>query len=151
MTQMIRAPFTSEQVTVLNLFQERGDMHPFTCGSDRHDQSPPLDATHSGWICPDPACEYTQDWAHAFMADPEAWPAPIRSVSPAPHDDAVISIPLSALDGLITVARWVSRGQSYAHTPDPAIADTYPDAAARQALGALDDAGLLNPPKRTQP
>ncbi|WP_138964233.1 hypothetical protein [Streptomyces sp. YIM 121038] len=34
-----------------------------------------LDATHSGWICPDPACEYTQDWAHAFMARPVAVPS----------------------------------------------------------------------------
>ncbi|MBT3077658.1 hypothetical protein [Streptomyces sp. COG21] len=31
-----------------------------------------------------------------------------------------------------------------AHTPDPQISGSYPDTAARFALGALDDAGLLN-------
>ncbi|WP_037688642.1 hypothetical protein, partial [Streptomyces scabiei] len=42
-------------------------------------------------------------------------------------------------------AMWVSRGRSMAHTPDPdpALGSVYPDAAARHALGALDDAGLL--------
>ena len=66
----VRAPWTSEQVQVLNDFQQRGGMHPFTCGALHvSGQSPVLEATHAGWICPDPACEYTQDWAHAFMVE----------------------------------------------------------------------------------
>ncbi|MFZ3592279.1 hypothetical protein [Streptomyces sp. BH104] len=76
MTETIRAPWTSEQVDALNGFQQTGGMHPFTCGTEHHVQSPVLDATHSGWICPDPSCDYTQDWAHAFMADPAEWPVP---------------------------------------------------------------------------
>lgn len=41
---------------------------------------------------------------------------------------------------------WVSRGQAMAHTPDPSpvVGSRYPDTTARKALGALDDAGLLN-------
>lgn len=75
MTNLINAPWTSEQVDALNRFQQEGGMHPFTCGAlHSSGQSPVLDATHSGWICPDSSCEYTQDWAHAFMADPDAWP-----------------------------------------------------------------------------
>jgi hypothetical protein len=55
------------------------------------------------------------------------------------------SIPVTAWNQLITVAKWVSRGRSAAFLPDPGIAPAYPDAAARFALGALDDAGLLGP------
>lgn len=53
------------------------------------------------------------------------------------------SIPLSAWDALITVAKWVSRGKSFALDADPDIAPRYPDASARRALGALHEAGLL--------
>ncbi len=60
----IEAPWTPEQVAALNEFQQAGKFHPFTCGNDsRHRE---LFATCEGWICLD--CDYTQDWAHAFMA-----------------------------------------------------------------------------------
>ncbi len=73
-TTQIRAPFTSEQVTALNRWQTSGPGHPFTCGSTHATgRSPVLDATHSGWICPDPACSFTQDWAHGVMASPGEW------------------------------------------------------------------------------
>ncbi|MFF4746823.1 hypothetical protein [Streptomyces sp. NPDC001268] len=70
--EIISAPWTSEQVQALNDYQERGQMHPFTCGGGPHrlGRSPLLDAAHSGWICPDPDCDYTQDWAWDFMATP---------------------------------------------------------------------------------
>ncbi|MGW5636472.1 hypothetical protein [Streptomyces sp. NPDC003832] len=75
MTDKIRAPWTPEQVTALNEFQHRGGMHPFTCGHE-HPAHPNaiLEATANGWRCYVLDCEYTQDWAHAFMADPSAWP-----------------------------------------------------------------------------
>jgi len=64
MTEPITAPWTSEQVQALNDYQERGDMHPYTCGAlHASGRSPVLDATHAGWICPDPDCGYVQDWA----------------------------------------------------------------------------------------
>ncbi len=53
-------------------------------------------------------------------------------------------VPVSAWEDLITVAKWVSRGKSFALDADPDIAPAYPDTAARQALGALHDAGLLD-------
>ncbi|WP_411096001.1 hypothetical protein [Streptomyces sp. 020-2-3H-GM] len=54
-----------------------------------------------------------------------------------------VPVPLEAFDRLVRVAMWVSRGEHMAHVPDPQISGSYPDAAARVALGALDDAGLL--------
>lgn len=75
MTDQITAPWTSHQVNSLNRFQHEANMHPFTCGAlHASGQSPVLEATQAGWICPDPVCKYKQDWAHAFMADPGAWP-----------------------------------------------------------------------------
>ncbi|MFJ3278488.1 hypothetical protein [Streptomyces halstedii] len=62
------------------------------------------------------------------------------------EDNPVVRVPLEAFDRLVRVAMWVSRGQAMAHIPDPSplIGARYPDAAARKALGALDDAGLLD-------
>ena len=68
-TNLIYAPWSGEQVSALNTFQQRGNIHPFTCGAVHSSgRSPLLVATSAGWICPDPSCDYTQDWAHAFMA-----------------------------------------------------------------------------------
>lgn len=52
--------------------------------------------------------------------------------------DGAVSVPRDALRGLVEVARWVSRGLSYA-----AFSARCPDAKAQRALAALDDAGLL--------
>ena len=67
---VIRPPWTAEQVAALNMFQRRGGMHPFTCGGEHTTGSPMLVAREDGWHCPDPyheGCDYTQDWAHAWM------------------------------------------------------------------------------------
>lgn len=78
----VRAPFTAEQVEALNRYQQCKIMHPFTCGHCRDADEHYLDgewitpdehllvATEAGWTCP--TCDYTQDWAHDFMAD-GAW------------------------------------------------------------------------------
>lgn len=80
MTDQIRAPWTSEQVAALEQFQTASGMHPFTCGAERHALAPRLVPSHSGWYCPDPDCDYRQDWAHAFMAQPDAWPRPFADL-----------------------------------------------------------------------
>jgi hypothetical protein len=74
MGELIRAPWNDDQIDSLNSFQRAGVMHEFTCGNSRgmnptleHSQRFPLVATKDGWICP--YCDYTQDWAHDFMAD----------------------------------------------------------------------------------
>ena len=55
-------------------------MHPFTCCGEAHAlNSPTLIATADGWRCPRPECDYRQDWAHSFMADPDAVAALIES------------------------------------------------------------------------
>jgi hypothetical protein len=64
----VQAPFTEEQVSNLNQYQSAGVMHPFTCG-EAHKGEVLLVATTGGWVCADPSCDYTQDWAHGFMAD----------------------------------------------------------------------------------
>lgn len=70
-------PWTDEQVRALNAYQQAGYMHPFTCpnrsdGQHQNDGSDlgTLVAGTDGWWCRD--CEYTQRWAHEFMADPRS-------------------------------------------------------------------------------
>lgn len=64
---VLEAPWTPEQVQALNDYQNEGWMHPFSCPRGHGN----LVATVEGWICRPPACDYTQNWAHPFMADPE--------------------------------------------------------------------------------
>jgi hypothetical protein len=61
------APWTLAEVESLNAFQAAGVTHPFTCPHDRWCEHDVLVATEAGWICG--GCDYTQDWAHVFMAD----------------------------------------------------------------------------------
>lgn len=76
-------PWSVEQVDALNEYQKSRRFHPFTCGSGNRTDNKHCDAklklglsdwgtliaTPEGWVCP--ACSYTQDWAHAFMAQPK--------------------------------------------------------------------------------
>lgn len=64
----IKAPWTEEQVQRLNEWQQDSRFHPFTCGKC----GKVLTATPNGWICG--SCDYTQDWAHDFMACPPPSP-----------------------------------------------------------------------------
>lgn len=63
---IVLAPFSAGQVLALNVYQAERLMHPFTCETD-HSGGRDLVATLRGWVCL--KCCYTQDWAHAFMAD----------------------------------------------------------------------------------
>lgn len=85
----ISAPFTQDAVQALNEYQtdtaNARPMHPFTCGNrgDGNHGSEGGDkgiliATFDGWVCP--YCDYTQDWAHGFMADST------RAFSPHPWE-----------------------------------------------------------------
>lgn len=79
-----RSPWNAEQVASLNGFQTCGYFHPFTCPRDHPCPDPQcgdstwdhecqlagqvvLVAGPGGWTCP--RDDYTQDWAHGFMAD----------------------------------------------------------------------------------
>lgn len=62
----LKAPFSPEQVRYLNAYQASGAFHPFTCPRPHKNRT--LIAQVTGWVCP--SCDYTQDWAHKFMADP---------------------------------------------------------------------------------
>jgi len=66
----IRAPWTDGTVSALNRYQAEGWMHPFTCPQDHGIGGVRLLATSSGWMCPVQTCDYRQDWAHGFMAEP---------------------------------------------------------------------------------
>jgi hypothetical protein len=70
MSDKIRAPFTEAQIAALNAYQRSGRMHPFTCGNEAHELHQTLIAERDGWHCPDEHCDYRQDWAHPWMADP---------------------------------------------------------------------------------
>jgi hypothetical protein len=63
---IIHEPFTEDQIKSLNEFQQRAIWHPFTCGNN-HAEDDLLIAAETGWVCPN--CDYTQDWAHDFMAN----------------------------------------------------------------------------------
>lgn len=68
-----RAPWTDEEVRLLNEHQKNPMFHPFTCGSGRRTDKDHLDgegvlvATNEGWVCP--FCDYKQDWCHQTMID----------------------------------------------------------------------------------
>lgn len=80
MFDLIHPPWSPLQVATLNRLQRSGLMHPFTCCGEAHAfNSPTLIATANGWRCPRPECDYRQDWAHSFMADPEAVAALVES------------------------------------------------------------------------
>lgn len=71
--QLVRAPWTEDQVINLNDYQAAGVMHPFTCanrGKGEHSLFGVLIANTDGWNCPE--CDYAQDWAHDFMVN-GAW------------------------------------------------------------------------------
>jgi hypothetical protein len=71
MTDTLQAPWTPEQVAALNVFQRSGRFHPYTCGRrSEHAGEGVLLATTAGWVCPAESCDYKQDWASAFMAQP---------------------------------------------------------------------------------
>ncbi len=78
MLDLIHAPWSPVQVAALNRVQRSGRMHPFTCGAS-HPLHVTLIAETDGWHCPDEACDYRQNWAHAFMADPDAVAALIEA------------------------------------------------------------------------
>lgn len=61
----IVAPFTKRQVRHLNEWQQRDDVHPFTCPCGAT-----LVAETDGWRCSEAGCDYRQNWAHDFMAKP---------------------------------------------------------------------------------
>jgi hypothetical protein len=57
----ITAPWTWGQVAMLNRYQKRGDMHPYTCEDSSHGA---LVAAMGGWVCRE--CGYRQNWAHSL-------------------------------------------------------------------------------------
>jgi hypothetical protein len=65
-SEVVRAPWTPEQVDALEKRQIRADRHPYTCGEH---SSLPLVPTRLGWMCWKPGCSYRQDWAHAADMD----------------------------------------------------------------------------------
>lgn len=67
--------FSPDQVENLAIWQTKGQFHPFTCPErgdgnhrDIYGDLGALIPTTRGWICP--FCDYTQNWAHGFMAGP---------------------------------------------------------------------------------
>lgn len=74
-TGAVEAPFARDQAASLNAYQFSGAFHPFTCPREHcwPGESPRLHvllvALEEGWRCAGEGCDYTQGWAHAWMAD----------------------------------------------------------------------------------
>lgn len=64
----VLAPFTKEEADKLNEYQKLGFVHEFTCVND-HPNRTLIAKEGAGWYCPN--CDYTQNWAHAFMLEAE--------------------------------------------------------------------------------
>jgi hypothetical protein len=89
-SNVIKAPWTPEQVDGLNRYQSlRGFYHPYTCGSGRRtdaqhtDGEGVLKATPDGWVCP--YCNYKQNWANAGMVVTEEQAESIAKLLICPH------------------------------------------------------------------
>lgn len=92
----IFAPWSSETALTLIDFQQIGHLHPFTCPRDHRGQYA-LVANNGGWFCPADDCDYTQNWAWAYMTDRSAWPeSPIQS---HPASQSVPAVPVSPTGG----------------------------------------------------
>jgi hypothetical protein len=61
--ELVKAPWTDEQIKALEEYQTDGRFHPYTCGSN-HKGLRILTPTKDGWVCK--YCEYKQDWCHSF-------------------------------------------------------------------------------------
>lgn len=118
---ILYAPWSKDQVIALNDWQRLEHVHPFTCGKDGCRAE--LVATVNGWICP--FDDYTQNWAHAFMADQKRHPPdPMngwRGLLGAAKDDTSDSAigGLAELLSEMTSGPWMpERSFSYANCPD---------------------------------
>jgi hypothetical protein len=134
MTDMIRAPWTPEQVAALNRFQAEGGMHPFTCGNDHATGALHLVAHEDGWHCWLPDCDYRQDWAHAFMAEPDAWPKPFADLRKAAATEATEP-------ATITDPEWLR--QQYAAAIQPLLMDNLPKPIAAARAREIADTVLF--------
>jgi len=65
--KILHAPWTDEEVQLLNASQANVKIHPFTCGRE-HTTHQILKASPEGWTCPAPGCTYEQRWALRAMA-----------------------------------------------------------------------------------
>ena len=54
--KIVKAPWTEEQIKLLDERQTREDMHPYTCECGHN-----LEPFKSGWYCEN-QCGYHQDW-----------------------------------------------------------------------------------------
>lgn len=63
---ILRAPWTEDEVLLLNIHQGNPKFHPFTCGRE-HDCHKILKAATEGWVCPEAECDYEQRWALKAM------------------------------------------------------------------------------------
>jgi len=59
-SDIFKAPFSSEQVHMLEQRQAQVEMHPYTCGALYCREN--LVPTRAGWVCP--KCDYKQNWCH---------------------------------------------------------------------------------------
>jgi hypothetical protein len=73
------APFTDEEVRILDLWQKNDYLHPYTCCDHK-----PMTATSEGLKCDD--CGKLQEWVHDFsLRESAATYNPIKIVDGKPR------------------------------------------------------------------
>lgn len=91
MADIIKAPWTQEQVMKADEWQRCGTFHPYTCGNrgghpfeEQYGDHGVLRPTVRGWVCA--FCDYTQDWAHSFTLNEDP-PPPLSEIIRQMQDD----------------------------------------------------------------
>lgn len=74
----VMAPFNSEQIYSLLQWQFRGEIHPYTCPNEDHENQRVLVPRVGGLICP--ACHYRQNWVYEVSTTkyPRETPLPVH-------------------------------------------------------------------------
>lgn len=84
---IIKAPWSDEQVTSLNAYQNCNEWHPFTGTRKPNGDETPLIATPSGWVEEENG-PIIQDWAHSWMTNWE-WRTMAKPIEKSPNAQAI--------------------------------------------------------------
>jgi hypothetical protein len=85
---IIKAPWSDEQVTSLNAYQNCNECHPFTGTRKPNGDETPLIATPAGWIEEENG-PVVQDWAHSWMLNWE-WRTMTKPIEKSINAGAVL-------------------------------------------------------------
>jgi hypothetical protein len=113
---IIKAPWSDEQVTSLNAYQNCNECHPFTGTRKPNGDETPLIATPAGWIEEENG-PVVQDWAHSWMTNWE-WRTMTKPIKRSLNDRAVLDGKLFAtITPEMNVVTIKSEKEAYLYLP----------------------------------